>query len=280
MSAVAAGTVGEALGAAMDALAAAGVETPRLDAEVLLAEATGLSREVLLRSSEDGVEPGAGRRFGAFVRRRVRREPVAYIVGRKGFRYIELVVDRRVLIPRPETELLVEVAVELGAETVLDVGTGSGCIALAVVDELPEAKVVGVDVSEAALEVARENVRRLGSADRVTFAPLSSYAPERCTSRQQLLLANLPYVPDADWPTLAPEIREFEPREALLGGPDGLDHIRALLDAPPDCDAIALEVGAGQATAVEGLVKDAGFGATEIRNDLAGIERVVLGRRG
>jgi release factor glutamine methyltransferase len=278
--AVVAGSVRDALSAATDALRAAGVDSPRLDAEVLLAEATGIDRSVLL-SSEDGVESGAARIFGGYVRRRVTREPVAYIVGRKAFRYIELAVDRRVLIPRPETELLVEVALELQPATVLDVGTGSGAIALAVADELDGVEVVGIDTSAAAIDVARENAERLGfgSEEGVTFERASTYAPIGPVSRRSLVVANLPYVPDGDWSALAPEIRDYEPKEALLGGHDGLDHIRALLAAPPNCKAIALEVGVGQAAAVEGLMRDAGFAATERRRDLAGIERVVLGQR-
>jgi release factor glutamine methyltransferase len=278
--ATAAGSVREALDAATDALRAAGAETPRLDAEVLLGEAMGVGREVLLGSSEEGVEPSVGRRFGEFVRRRVRREPVAYIVGRKGFRHIEVAVDRRVLIPRPETELLVEVALELQPETVLDVGTGSGAIALAVADEIEGVRVVGVDTSPGALEVARGNAERLGLTDRAHFE-LAGASSTRIAgeSRPGLVVANLPYVPDADWATLQPEIRDYEPREALLGGPDGLGPIRDLLAAPPDCAAIALEVGEGQAPEVERLVKAAGLERTEVRHDLAGIERVVVGRR-
>jgi release factor glutamine methyltransferase len=126
--------VGEALGAAAEALAAAGVETPRLDAEVMLAAASGLDRSALVASPEAELEPAAARAFGEMVRRRLRREPVAYIVGRRGFRRIELAVDRRVLIPRPETELLVEIALERQPRSVLDVGTGSGAIALAHAD--------------------------------------------------------------------------------------------------------------------------------------------------
>jgi len=281
MSAVAAGTVREALSAAADALAAAGVDTPRLDAEVLLAKATGWDRTALLRSNDDGVEPGAARLFGQFVRRRLRREPVAYILERKGFRHIELVVDRRVLIPRPETELLVAVAVELQPESVLDVGTGSGAIALAVADEVPGCRVLGVDTSAAAIEVARRNAQRLDMGNaRVHLEVLASSGRMASISRQDLVLANLPYVPDADWATLAPEIRDYEPKEALLGGPDGLDPIRHLLTDLPDCAAIALEVGMGQAPEVERLVVAAGFAETERRLDLAGIERAVLGRRG
>ena len=164
---VAASSAGEALEAAADAIAAAGSESPRLDAELLLAEATGWDRARLAAEPEAELPSGASRAFAAMVRRRVRREPVAYILGRKGFRRIELKVDRRVLIPRPETELLVELALALDARRVLDVGTGSGAIALAIADELPRAQVDATDPSAAAIQVARANIERLGLGDRV-----------------------------------------------------------------------------------------------------------------
>jgi release factor glutamine methyltransferase len=276
----------QALGAATDALRASGVESPRLDAEVLLAEAIGCDRAALAVDPE--VPAPAARRFGEMVRRRLRREPVAYIVGRKGFRRIELAVDRRVLVPRPETELLVEVALEREPARVLDVGTGSGAIALAIADELPGCEVTATDTSSAALEVARGNAERLELTDRVRF--LSGTVPEgeaagldRCFD---LILANLPYIAEPDWPSLPPEVRKWEPREALLAGPDGLDAIRALLGergrafsryAGKRATALALEVGEGQAAAVGELLREAGFGSIEVRRDLAGIERVVVG---
>jgi release factor glutamine methyltransferase len=280
----ASGTVREALTAATDAIAAAGVESPRLDAELLLAEATGLDRARLAADPEGGIEPPAARRFGEMVRRRVRHEPVAYILGRKGFRRLELSVDRRVLIPRPETELLVEVAVELRPRTVLDVGTGSGAVALAVADELPDLAVRGTDTSPDAIAVARQNATRLGLAERATFDVVATSFGYSETSRQSaerydLVLANLPYVPEGEWGSLPPEIRDYEPSAALIAGPDGLEAIRALLADLPHCNAIALEVGLGQAREVSGLVGAAGFDRVESRNDLAGIERVVLGRR-
>jgi release factor glutamine methyltransferase len=206
-----------------------------------------------------------------------------------------------VLVPRPETELLVELALERRPASVLDVGTGSGAIALAIAAELPGCEVTATDTSAGALEVARANAERLGLADRVRFVQGTLREEEvgGAAPPFDLLLANLPYVAEPDWPSLQPEIREWEPREALLAGPDGLDAIRDLLaecgnrggrgrglgriasqrTAAAPAQAIALEVGAGQADAVAGLVREAGFAAVEVRRDLAGIERVVVGER-
>ena len=209
------------------------------------------------------------------VRRRLRREPVAYILGRRGFRHIELAVDPRVLIPRPETELLVELALELRPATVLDIGTGSGAIALAIAAELPECAVAATDTSAAALEVARGNAERLGLTARVEFAAGTFPAGEGF----DLTVANLPYVGEAEWGRLEPEVTEWEPREALLAGRDGLDAIRALLaERARIGGALALELGQGQAGAVRAILDEAGFGAVETRRDLAGIERVAVGR--
>ncbi len=288
----------EALTAATDALAAAGVPEARLDAELLLVAASGRERASLIADPGAEVPPAVGRTFGELVRRRLRREPVAYIVGSKGFRRIELAVDSRVLVPRPETELLVEVALERRPGTVLDVGTGSGAIALAVADELPEARVLATDTSPGALEVARANAARLGLADRVRFEAGTVPAGESF----DLVLANLPYVAEREWAGLEREVTEWEPREALLAGEDGLDAYRALLaplDAavPPECvrtsprvsretanalagsAAIAVEIGAEQALEVAELLRDAGFPEIEVRRDLAGLERVVIGTR-
>jgi release factor glutamine methyltransferase len=266
----------EALSAAADGLGAAGIEDPRLDAELLLCEATGWDRAYLAANPDAGISPAAARRFSETVRRRLRREPVAYILGRRGFRQIELAVDPRVLIPRPETELLVEVALELEPSRVLDVGTGSGAIALAVANELPGCAVTATDTSSAALEVARANAERLGVAGRVEFAEGTLPSGQ---GEFDLVLANLPYVSEAEWGGLEPEVTEWEPREALLAGPDGLDAIRALLVEPPATACLALEIGAGQAGAVGGLMREAGFSETALRRDLAGIERAVVGRR-
>ena len=264
----------EAINAAVDGLGAAGIEDPRLDAEVMLAAASGRDRAALIAAQEAELAPPASRLFGEMVRRRLRREPVAYIVGRKGFRRIELAVDRRVLIPRPETELLVEVALERAPATLLDVGTGSGAIALAVADELPDCEIRATDTSGDALEAARANAHRLGLDQRVHFT-LGSIPPEEDF---ELILANLPYVAERDWSALQPEVTGWEPRQALLGGEDGLDPIRALIPQI-EVGVLALEVGDGQADAVRRLLGAAGFAAIETRRDLAGIERVVLGER-
>jgi release factor glutamine methyltransferase len=272
----ASGTAREALAAASDALTAAGVTDARLDAELLLAEATGWDRARLAAEPEAGVEPGAARRFGEMVRRRVRREPVAYILGRKGFRGLELAVDGRALIPRPETELLVEIALELAPRAVLDVGTGSGAVALAIADELPDCEVTATDTSIDALSLARENAERLGIDGRVQFE--RGTVPEG--RRFDLVLANLPYVREDEWQGLAPEITRYEPRQALVGGADGVEAIASIVPATAAAlnpgASLALEVGAGQAGWVAELLLDLGFGQVEGRQDLAGIPRVIV----
>jgi release factor glutamine methyltransferase len=273
-------TAGEALGAAADALAAAGVDNPRLDAELLLAEAAGLDRATVAANPGIALGAPASRSFGQMVRRRLQREPVAYILGRKGFRRIELMVDGRVLIPRPETELLVELALEAptgGQRRILDVGTGSGAVALAVAEEVAGSEVVATDTSEAALELAAANAGMLGLGTRVRFESGTLPPGERF----DLVLANLPYVSESEWETLAPELTRFEPRDALVAGPTGLEAMESLLAvlaAGPLPAAIGLEVGAGQAEAVSRLVGEAGFAEVDTRRDLAGIDRVVVGR--
>jgi len=268
----------EALSAAADSFAAAGIETPRLDAEVLLGELAGVDRAALIADRGLTLEPAVSRAFAEAVRRRLRREPVAYILGSKGFRYIDLAVDQRVLIPRPETEMLVELALELQPGSVLEIGTGSGAIALAVADELPEARVTATDVSDGAIEVAVANAGRLGVRDRVEFV-LGSLPPGPASF--DLILANLPYVPDADG--LPPEVGEWEPAGALFGGPDGTDVIAEVLEglneSGIEAPAVGLEIGQGQGEAVAELLRRAGWPDTEVRLDLAGIDRVVVGRK-
>jgi release factor glutamine methyltransferase len=265
---IAAATVRDALAAAVDALTAAGCDSPRLDAELLLADAMGVERAELVADPGRGVPPDATRRAGGSIRRRVQREPVAYIIGRKAFRRIELAVDSRVLIPRPETELLVEVALELprGAR-VHDVGTGSGAVALALKDERPDLVVSASDVMPAAVDVARANAARLGLDVEIS---VGGGVPE---GDHDLVLANLPYVRDDEWLELQPEIRLYEPREALVAGPDGLDAIRALVSEAPSGTRVALEHAPAQAEAVRALLAE-----PATRRDLADLARVTVGR--
>ncbi len=270
----------EALDGALTAFTAAGVETPRLDAEVLLAHVLGVDRARLYTDSELTVEGPAVRPYQDAVRRRaVAREPVAYITGRRGFRRLELRVDRRALIPRPETELLVEVALALPAgASVLDVGTGSGAVALALKDERPDLRVAGSDLSEQALGLARENGQQLGLEVEWLRADLLEDVPYAYDA----VVSNPPYVAEAARATLAPEILRHEPPGALFAGPDGLATIRRLvaqLAARERVRLAALEVGAGQAEAVSELLRAAGFPAVRAERDLAGIERVVVGER-
>jgi release factor glutamine methyltransferase len=315
-------TVRDARRAAAARLAAAGCESSRLDAELLLAHALGADRATLARAPERALDAREAEGFEALVARRAARAPVAYLTGRRAFRRLELAVDERVLVPRPETELLVEVALELpqGAR-VLDVGTGSGAVALAVKDERPDLDVRGVDASPAALEVARANAVRLGLDVAFARADLlegvfegarrdgasgggmsgegtrgEGVRGEGVGEPLDAVLANLPYVDPGDWDALPPEVRH-EPRDALVAPRDGLALIRRLVaqaasggllaqatgGSPAQAAAaglFALEVGAGQAPAVRKLLADAGFAAVETRRDLAGIERVVVGRRG
>jgi release factor glutamine methyltransferase len=272
----------DALGAAVDALRAAGCDTPELDAQLLIADALGIDRGGLVADPECDVSGAAARVIGERIRRRVLREPVAYILGRKGFRHIELGVDSRVLIPRPETELLVEVALELPAGArVHEVGTGTGAAALALLDERPDLQVTASDASPAAVEVAAANARRLGRELELTVA---RGCPDRSVqlssgtdlfdggARWDLVVANLPYVREDEWEGLEPEIVKYEPREALVAGADGLDAIRELVAQAPAGLRLALEHAPGQALAVRGLLRDA-----ETRRDLAGLERVTVG---
>jgi release factor glutamine methyltransferase len=271
-------SVREALDSAVIAIAAAGSDTPRLDAELLLAEALGVDRVALVTDPRREVAGPAVRAFQDAVRRRsAGREPVAYILGRRGFRHLELAVDSRVLVPRPETELLVEVGLELPERArVVDVGTGSGAVALALKHERPDLEVLGTDSSADALEVARANAARLGLDVEFLRGDLLAGVGE-----VDAVLSNPPYVADRERASLAPEIARHEPPGALFAGADGLDVIRRLVPAAVRFGArlLAIEVGAGQAAAAAGFMRADGYEDVGTRRDLAGIERVVVGKR-
>lgn len=259
-------------------LAAAGIPDADFEAELLVRHASGLSRTEYFA----GAEIPADRRAALcpVVKRRVRREPFAYIQGTREFMGMEFIVSPDVLIPRPETEILVEAAARMAPlnSLVADIGTGSGCIAISVARLRPDTTVIANDFSDAALAVARDNARRLDATISLVRGDLSRHL---CPppARPLVILANLPYVSSAEVDLLEPEVRDAEPRLALDGGSDGLDLLRRLID---DCGErlrpalLLLEVAAGQAPVVAELVRAQGARASMLP-DLAGIERVVVG---
>jgi release factor glutamine methyltransferase len=267
-------------------LAAAGVASPEWDAERLLRHVLGCDRAALVAEPGRPVPAPQAEGFRALVARRAAREPLQYILGTQAFWRHEFLVTPAVLIPRPETELLVEAGLELLRGTkspvVVDVGTGSGCVALSIAAEREDAEVHATDISKAALEVARENARRLGLEERVTFHHGHLLAP--LAGREvQLVVSNPPYVDVAERGSLAAEVRDHEPAEALFPPGDPLAVHRALargsIPALRPGGWLALEVGHGQAAAVEALCLDAGLVDVRATPDLAGIPRVVTARR-
>jgi release factor glutamine methyltransferase len=259
-----------------------GLGTPRLDAQVLLAHVLQKDRVFLYTHFDQPLAPPELAAYRALIQRRLAGEPVAYLVGKKEFRSLELSVDARVLVPRPDTETLVDVALTLAGDDgrVVDIGTGSGAIALALKHERPALEVLAVDRSADAATVARGNAERLGLAVEVVegdlLAPLAERGPFA------LVVSNPPYIPSADIAALAVEVRK-EPLAALDGGHDGLDVVRRLIRDTPALlvpgGALALEIGAGQAATVAALfAADGRYAAAEITKDLGGIERVVAAR--
>jgi release factor glutamine methyltransferase len=261
--------------------------TPRLDAELLIGHVLGLPRIQLYVQSERVLTPDELAALRELIKRRQTGESVAYLVGHKEFWKLDFTVDARVLVPRPDTETLIEEAIarlapagDGPAPRIADVGTGSGALAVTLAKLRADASVFASDASPAALEVARGNAERHAAA--VTFvegdlqAPLAPHAPFT------LIVANLPYIPTAELAALPPDVRS-EPALALDGGADGLDLVRRLVAAAPALlapgGALALEIGAGQAAATSALLRDAGFTDVKTRKDLAGIERVVSGVR-
>ncbi len=257
-----------------------GIPSPRLDAEVLLAFVLRVERIELYTAFERPVESAERERFRELVRERAqKRRPVAYLTGVREFWSRTFRVDESVLIPRPDTETLVREAVAREPRRILEVGVGSGAVCGALALELPEAEIVGTDISESALEIARGNLASLGVA-------------ERCELRRadlvsggdfDVLVSNPPYVPTAELAGLEPEVLH-EPRAALDGGADGLDVIRRLVEAAPKVlrrgGWLLLEIGAGQGSRVGALMEAAGFENTALCLDLAGVERVAAARRG
>ena len=276
----------EDLAAATETLARAGVDTPRADAEWLLAGLLGVGRSRLLLGLDARLDTETARRFDVAVRRRARREPLQQILGWEEFRGLRLRVTPDVLVPRPETETLVDWALELvpAPARVVDVGTGSGCVACAIASERFEARVLAIDRSPAAAAVAAANAGALGLGARVSVVVGDLLTP-LARGAADLIVANLPYVPTATLMSLSPEVAEYEPRGALDGGPDGLDEIRRLVTSAPARlrrgGALVVETAGGtQTSVVVTLMRTAGLDQVATRRDLPGVERFVAGRCG
>jgi release factor glutamine methyltransferase len=261
-------------------LAAAGVPTPRVEAELLVGHVTGLSRAQLALEATRSVGDAERSRLEGLVARRAAREPLQYVLGEWGFRRLTLTVDRRALVPRPETEVVVErcLALLAGRERprVLDVGTGSGAIALAIADEHPGARVTGVDASVDALALARENAARTGLELELRRNDLFTGLP---AGPWELVVSNPPYVEPGDLPLLDPEVRTWEPHAALVGHGATEAVARGALDVLGPGGGLVLEVADGTAGSVGALLDELGYRDVRATVDLTGRDRVVEGVR-
>jgi len=275
----------ERLAEARKTLRGAGIdlEEATIDVEVLARHVLRWDRGQLLTRARDPVPAGFDPAFHLLIARRAAREPIAYIVGTREFWNLDFEVTPDVLIPRPETELLIEEAIEcarrrLDVSCAIDVGTGSGCIAVAIAVEFPTARVVATDTSAAALDVARRNARRHGVGGRIEF--VQTDVLEGVTRTAGLILSNPPYIPTTDAAGLQPEVARFEPAEALFAGPDGLDVVRRLLAEAParltEDGLLAVEFGFGQEPQVRALAAETGWTVVRVRADLQSIPRVAV----
>lgn len=277
-----------------------GIPNPRLDSELLLAHILGVKRIDLYTQHEGIIGEKQRARYKMLVQRRAKREPLQYIIGETEFFGLTIQVTPDVLIPRPETEVLVELAIKcVGAALrgrpdeehpqreiqILDIGTGSGCIAIALAKNLPSARVVATDISKEALTVAGKNgtLQKLSSRIKLVLTDLAPWKSfEAAGQKFDLILSNPPYIATGEFPTLQPEVRDFEPRIALEGGKDGLDFYRRIAEDAPRFLApgggLFLEVGETQAAIVSELLEKRGL-ACQIKMDLTGINRIVIGRK-
>jgi release factor glutamine methyltransferase len=258
----------------------AGIESPRLTMELLLAHVLKKKRLDLYLEFERELDDQTLETLREMVKRRVAGEPVQYITGEAEFFGIKFAVDRRVLIPRPETELVVEVVSERTPGKIVDVGTGSGCIAVALAKNLPAGEVTGIDVSPEALEVAAGNVKRHGLEKNVRLLPSDLLQALPDSLVVDAIVSNPPYIASGDWAKLPKEVKDFEPVRALVAGEDGLEVIRRLVVEArrflSPTGFVALEIGAGQRAAVEQLFVSADYTVAQVLKDLQGHERVIV----
>ncbi|WP_373085871.1 peptide chain release factor N(5)-glutamine methyltransferase [Sneathiella sp.] len=277
----------QAVRAAAGRLEATGVENPRRDATVLLAFVLGEDTGIFHRSPERYLSTREQADFNRVIERRATREPVSHITGQREFWSLDFAIGPAVLDPRPDSETLIEVALDKISKghkvrNILDLGTGSGCLLLSLLSEIPDATGVGVDISDRALLVARKNAEHLGLQARSKFQ-LGNWCAG-IHEQFDLVLCNPPYIPAADVSDLQPEVRDFEPHLALIGGADGLDCYRNIIFQLPSVlrsrGLVLFEVGSGQAAAVGGLLEESGFINVEFHIDLASIDRCVSAYRG
>ncbi len=268
-------------------LKAAGIEAATLEARELVCFACGKTREELQRDGGLYAGPELERRARELVERHLAGEPVAYLIGEWEFYGLPLDISNGVLIPRPDTEVLAEQAMDyirtLGECRVLDLCAGSGCVGLAIASQMPQARVVLGELSEQALRVCRQNVRRNGLSGRVTTLPMDAMEkPSAGLGEFDCIVSNPPYIPSGDIPGLDPSVRDYEPHMALDGGEDGLDFYHAIAekwkDLLPVGGRLYFEVGIGQADSVLRIMRSQGFGDIQVVKDLAGIPRVVFGK--
>jgi len=285
-------TLAEAIYNATNRLSAAGITNARLDAEVLLAHIIQRDRVWLITHRDDVLNDKDQRDFDEAIRRRSKREPLQHIIGNQEFWGLEFKVTPDVLIPRPETELIVEAALMLVQDRnqqvrIIDLCTGSGCIAVSLAKELASAHIIATDASERALVVARENARDHGVADRIRYLEGDLFEPlEELDIRGHIdiMVSNPPYVRTGDLPTLQPEVRDYEPARALIAGPEGTEMAMRIIQNASEYlkknGALIVEMGLGQAEALTRMVEATGaYDRSSILKDLAGIDRVIVARK-
>ena len=277
-------SIREALAEGTQVLQSAGITDPQMDAVLLLTHALGVDRTFVIINPTNELSEEQIRMFRELIARRSRREPLQYIVGQREFYELSFEVTQAVLIPRPETEIIVDAALDLmkdvPAPFIADIGTGSGCIVISLLHRLRDAHAIATDISANALRVARRNARRHGVSDRLALIQSDLFSAFETRAEFSLIVSNPPYVPEADIETLQPEVRDYEPLPALVAGADGLSHISVLLrDLPPfllDSGYLIFEIGFGQRDAVRELIDSAVWKLIDIRNDLQAIPRTFV----